>query len=89
MSGHCGLSRYGPAREHDTTALRTHTEIFPALAAWTGGDRPVLRDLGYEGEAGTSTVAIQEPKAANSPTNKRPTTKPTTGNARSGNEKTR
>jgi hypothetical protein len=51
-----------PGREHDTTALRTHPEILPALAAWTGQDLPVLADLGYEGEADTITVAVKKPQ---------------------------
>jgi DDE superfamily endonuclease len=55
-------SEVRPGREHDTTALRTHPEILPALAAWTGDDLPVLGDLGYEGEADTITVAIKKPK---------------------------
>jgi hypothetical protein len=50
-----------PGREHDTTALRTHAEILPLLATWTGEDRPVLGDLGYEGEADTITVAFKKP----------------------------
>jgi len=55
-------SEVRPGREHDTTALRTHTEILPALAVWTGEGLPVLGDLGYEGEADTITVAIKKPK---------------------------
>jgi hypothetical protein len=51
-----------PGREHDTTALRAHTEILPALTAWTGEDLPVLGDLGYEGEADTITVAVKRPQ---------------------------
>lgn len=51
-----------PGREHDTTALRTHPEILPALIAWTGDQRPVLGDLGYEGEADTITVAVKKPQ---------------------------
>jgi hypothetical protein len=51
-----------PGREHDTTALRTHTEILPALAAWIEADLPVLGDLGYEGEAETITVAFKKPQ---------------------------
>lgn len=51
-----------PGREHDTTALRAHPEVLPALVAWTGDDRPVLGDLGYEGERDTVTVAIKKPK---------------------------
>jgi hypothetical protein len=35
-----------PGREHDTTALRTHAEILPALTIWTAEDRPVLGELG-------------------------------------------
>ena len=55
-------SQVRPGREHDTTALRTHTEILPALAAWTGQDLPVLGDLGSEGEADTITVAVKKPQ---------------------------
>jgi hypothetical protein len=51
-----------PGREHDTTALRTHPEILPALATWTGQDLPALGDLGYEGEASTNTVAFKKPQ---------------------------
>jgi hypothetical protein len=51
-----------PGREHDTTALRTHTEILPVLADWTGDDLPILGDLGYEGEADTITVAFKKPQ---------------------------
>lgn len=51
-----------PGREHDTTALREHTEILPMLAAWTQDHRRVLGDLGYEGEASTITVAFKKPK---------------------------
>jgi hypothetical protein len=50
-----------PGREHDTTALRTHPEMLPALADWTGDNRPVLGDLGYEGEADPISVAIKKP----------------------------
>jgi DDE superfamily endonuclease len=49
-------------REHDTTALRTHAEILPALTAWTSIELPVLGDLGYEGEADTITVAVKKPQ---------------------------
>lgn len=51
-----------PGREHDTTALREHLEILPALATWIAENRPTLGDLGYEGEAGTITVAFKKPK---------------------------
>jgi DDE superfamily endonuclease len=50
-----------PGREHDTTALRTHVEILPALKLWAGGDRPVLGDLGYEGEAEVIMIAFKTP----------------------------
>jgi DDE superfamily endonuclease len=50
-----------PGREHDTTALRTHAEILPALAE-AAGDLRSLGDLGYEGEADTITVAFKKPK---------------------------
>jgi hypothetical protein len=50
-----------PGREHDTTAIRTHTEILPALTA-AGSDLRTLGDLGYEGESGTITVAFKKPK---------------------------
>jgi DDE superfamily endonuclease len=55
-------SEVRPGREHDTTALRTHTEILPALAVWTADSLPVLGDLGYEGERDTVTVAFKRPK---------------------------
>jgi hypothetical protein len=51
-----------PGREHDTTALRAHAEILPALATWTADSLPVLADLGYEGERDTVTVAFKKPK---------------------------
>jgi hypothetical protein len=51
-----------PGREHDTTALREHPEILPALAIWIAENRPALGDLGYEGESGTITVAFKKPK---------------------------
>lgn len=50
-----------PGREHDTTAVRTHAEILPALTA-AGADLRTLGDLGYEGESGTVTVAFKKPK---------------------------
>jgi hypothetical protein len=50
-----------PGREYDTTALRTHAEILPALTIWTADDRPVLGDLGYEGEAEVITIAFKTP----------------------------
>ena len=50
-----------PGREHDTTALRTHAEILPALTVWTADERSVLGDLGYEGEADTVTIAVKTP----------------------------
>jgi hypothetical protein len=51
-----------PGREHDTTALREHTEMLPLLTIWTEEHLRVLGDLGYEGEAGTVTVAFKKPK---------------------------
>src|ERR687890_498613 len=53
-----------PGREHDTTALREHGEILPLLDTWTDDALRVLGDLGYEGEAGTITVAFKKPKNA-------------------------
>jgi len=50
-----------PGREHDTTAVRTHTEILPTLVE-AAGDLRTLGDLGYEGEADTITVAFKKPK---------------------------
>ena len=50
-----------PGREHDTTALREHPEILPALREWTGDDLPALADLGYEGEASTFVLPIKKP----------------------------
>jgi hypothetical protein len=55
-------SQVRPGREHDTTALRAHPQILPALAAWTADGLPVLADLGYEGERDTITVAVKKPK---------------------------
>jgi hypothetical protein len=51
-----------PGREHDTTALRQHTEMLPLLTAWTAEHLRTLGDLGYEGEASTITVAFKKPK---------------------------
>jgi hypothetical protein len=50
-----------PGREHDTTAVRTHTEILPTLAM-ISDDLRTLADLGYEGESDTLTVAFKKPK---------------------------
>jgi DDE superfamily endonuclease len=50
-----------PGREHDTTAIRAHTEILPALTG-VAGDLRTLGDLGYEGESDTITVAFKKPK---------------------------
>jgi hypothetical protein len=52
-----------PGREHDTTALREHTEMLPLLTTWTAEQLRVLGDLGYEGEATTITVAFKKPKS--------------------------
>jgi hypothetical protein len=52
-----------PGRKHDTTAVRTHTEILPALAT-AADDLRSLGDLGYEGESDTITVAFKKPKDA-------------------------
>lgn len=54
-------SQVRPGREHDTTAVRTHGEILPALAD-AAGDLRTLGDLGYEGERDTITVAFKKPK---------------------------
>jgi len=51
-----------PGREHDTTALREHSEMLPLLTVWTDEQLRVLGDLGYEGEADTITVAFKKPK---------------------------
>jgi hypothetical protein len=55
-------SQVRPGREHDTTALREHLEILPALVTWIDENRPALGDLGYEGEADTITVAFKKPQ---------------------------
>lgn len=55
-------SEVRPGREHDTTALREHPEILPALTTWIAENRPALGDLGYEGEAGTIAVAFKKPQ---------------------------
>jgi hypothetical protein len=54
-------SEVRPGREHDTTAVRTHSEILPALVQ-AAGDLRTLGDLGYEGESDTITVAFKKPK---------------------------
>jgi len=51
-----------PGREHDTTALREHSDLLPALATWIAENLPALGDLGYEGESDTITVAFKKPK---------------------------
>lgn len=50
-----------PGREHDTTAVRAHPDILPALTA-AGADLRTLGDLGYEGVADTVTVGFKKPK---------------------------
>jgi hypothetical protein len=50
-----------PGREHDTTALREHTDMLPLLARWTADQLRVLGDLGYEGERDTVTIAYKKP----------------------------
>ncbi len=54
-------SHVRPGREHDTTALREHTEILPLLTGWTAEHLRVLGDLGYEGERDTITIAFKKP----------------------------
>jgi hypothetical protein len=54
-------SQVRPGREHDTTAVRTHAEILPALVE-AGADLRTMGDLGYEGESDTITVAFKKPK---------------------------
>jgi len=54
-------SEVRPGREHDTTEVRTHTEILPALAT-AAGDLRSLGDLGYEGESDTIIVAFKKRK---------------------------
>lgn len=48
-----------PGREHDTTALRTHPEVLPALAEWTDDTHAALADLGYEGEQAALTIPVK------------------------------
>ena len=50
-----------PGREHDTTALRTHTAALPLLAEWTDQRHVVLADLGYKGERDALTTPIKTP----------------------------
>jgi DDE superfamily endonuclease len=49
-----------PGREHDTTALRAHTEALPLLAQWTDDTHAALADLGYEGERAALTTPIKK-----------------------------
>jgi DDE superfamily endonuclease len=48
-----------PGREHDTTALRAHTEVLPLLGQWTDAEHAALADLGYEGERAALTTPIK------------------------------
>jgi DDE superfamily endonuclease len=48
-----------PGREHDTTALRAHAELLPAVAGWTDDGHAVLGDLGYEGEQAALTTPVK------------------------------
>jgi hypothetical protein len=48
-----------PGREHDTTALRTHSQALPLLAAWTDEVHAVLGDLGYEGARDALTTPVK------------------------------
>jgi hypothetical protein len=48
-----------PGREHDTTALRTHSEALPLLTEWTDDDHAALGDLGYEGARSALTTPIK------------------------------
>lgn len=57
-------SEVRPGREHDTTCLRAHPEILPALRAWTGDDLYALADLGYEGEAAVLTIPVKKAPGA-------------------------
>ena len=50
-----------PGREHDTTALRLHTEVLPQLAEWTDQAHAALADLGYQGERDALTTPIKTP----------------------------
>jgi len=50
-----------PGREHDTTALREHPDILPALTTWIAENLPTLGDLGYEDDPDTITVAFKKP----------------------------
>jgi hypothetical protein len=78
-------SKVRPGREHDTTALRAHGEILPALAE-AADDLLTLGDLGYE--ADTITVTLKKPKHGEPPTSTRPSTPPTTGSVLSANAAT-
>jgi DDE superfamily endonuclease len=49
-----------PGREHDTTALRAHAELLPALVEWTDADHAALGDLGYEGEQAALTTPVKK-----------------------------
>lgn len=76
-----------PGREHDTTAIRTHSEILSALTT-AGADLRTLGDLGYEGESATITVAYKKPKNGRLTPTSNNSTRPTTGYAPSANAET-
>jgi hypothetical protein len=82
-------SEVRPGREHDTTAVRTHTEILPTLTEVID-DLRALGDLGYEGEADTITIAIafKKPRTPNSHPSSNSSTRPTTASAPSASEPT-
>src|SRR5215211_6535083 len=82
------ISEVRPGRDHDTTAVRAHTEILPALAI-AAEDLRTLSDLGYEGESGTIAVAFKSaPRAADSHWCSSSSTRPTTASALSANAAT-
>lgn len=83
-AGRCGHSTYAQAANTTPTAVRTHAEILPLLAK-IRDDLRTLADLGYEGEAGTITVAFKKPKNGKLTDVQRSSTRHTTRYARSGN----
>lgn len=71
-------SQVRPGREHDATSLRAYLGLLDTLAACAQQAR-ILGDLGYEGEAGTVTVAYKNPRTTNSPRPRSNSTRSTTG----------
>lgn len=82
-------SEVRPGREHDTTALREHTEILPLLAVGAKTNSGSWATWATKAKPTRSLSRSRNPKAGNSPTPNRPTTRSTTASGPSANVSTR